>query len=83
MAPVADYAADVMCCFLYQQANKVEANSLWNFQAVNHQMLVTYNMHLCCKTSTLDTFENGKQYNTLSYSTIEMKGKLLHIFLQN
>ncbi|VDO94068.1 unnamed protein product [Heligmosomoides polygyrus] len=58
MAPVADYAADVMCCFLYQQANKVEANSLWNFQAVNHQMLVTYNMHLCCKTSTLDTFEN-------------------------
>ncbi|KAL6722733.1 hypothetical protein Aduo_017830 [Ancylostoma duodenale] len=28
-------------------------------QAVNHQMLVTYNMHLCCKTSTLDSFENG------------------------
>uniref|UniRef100_A0A7I4Z5Z3 IgGFc_binding domain-containing protein n=1 Tax=Haemonchus contortus TaxID=6289 RepID=A0A7I4Z5Z3_HAECO len=27
-------------------------------QAVNHQMLVTYNMHLCCKTSTLDSFEN-------------------------
>ncbi|EPB80861.1 hypothetical protein ANCCEY_00063 [Ancylostoma ceylanicum] len=29
-------------------------------QAVNHQMLVTYNMHLCCKTSTLDSFENGR-----------------------
>ncbi|PAV77862.1 hypothetical protein WR25_19989 [Diploscapter pachys] len=27
-------------------------------QAVNHQMLTTYNMHLCCKTSTLDSFEN-------------------------
>ena len=23
-------------------------------------MLTTYNMHLCCKTSTLDSFENGK-----------------------
>uniref|UniRef100_A0A8R1DNG9 Glycosyltransferase family 92 protein n=1 Tax=Caenorhabditis japonica TaxID=281687 RepID=A0A8R1DNG9_CAEJA len=27
-------------------------------QAVNHQMLTTYNMHLCCKTTTLDSFEN-------------------------
>ncbi|WKY16174.1 hypothetical protein Q1695_001114 [Nippostrongylus brasiliensis] len=27
-------------------------------QAVNHQMLATYNMHLCCKSSTLDSFEN-------------------------
>ncbi|CAD6185326.1 unnamed protein product [Caenorhabditis auriculariae] len=28
-------------------------------QAVNHQMLTTYNMHLCCKSTTLHSFENG------------------------
>ncbi|CAJ0938367.1 unnamed protein product, partial [Mesorhabditis belari] len=27
-------------------------------QAVNSQMLSTYNMHLCCKTTALDSFEN-------------------------
>ncbi|KHJ98873.1 hypothetical protein OESDEN_01142 [Oesophagostomum dentatum] len=27
-------------------------------QAINHQMVATYHMHLCCKTSTLDSFEN-------------------------
>uniref|UniRef100_A0A914CRM0 Uncharacterized protein n=1 Tax=Acrobeloides nanus TaxID=290746 RepID=A0A914CRM0_9BILA len=27
-------------------------------EAVNSQMLSTYNMHLCCKSTTLDSFEN-------------------------
>ncbi|CAI4224902.1 unnamed protein product [Auanema sp. JU1783] len=27
-------------------------------QAINHQMLATFSMYLCCKTSTLDSFEN-------------------------
>ncbi|KAE9549298.1 hypothetical protein FO519_007500 [Halicephalobus sp. NKZ332] len=27
-------------------------------EAINSQMLSTYNMHLCCKTTTLDSFEN-------------------------
>ncbi|KAK0403511.1 hypothetical protein QR680_016965 [Steinernema hermaphroditum] len=27
-------------------------------EAVNSQMLTTYNMHLCCKSTTLDSFEN-------------------------
>uniref|UniRef100_A0A1I7XU14 CC domain-containing protein n=1 Tax=Heterorhabditis bacteriophora TaxID=37862 RepID=A0A1I7XU14_HETBA len=27
-------------------------------KAVNHEMLTTYNMHLCCKSSTIDSFEN-------------------------
>ncbi|TKR80003.1 hypothetical protein L596_014143 [Steinernema carpocapsae] len=27
-------------------------------EAVNSQMLTTYNMHLCCKSTTMDSFEN-------------------------
>uniref|UniRef100_A0A7E4VDY0 Uncharacterized protein n=1 Tax=Panagrellus redivivus TaxID=6233 RepID=A0A7E4VDY0_PANRE len=27
-------------------------------EAINSQMLSTYNMHLCCKSTTLDSFEN-------------------------